>query len=565
VTDSKISREKELQQGEEWAGILSILTTPLFLQFMQRPEKIIGFFTGNQWGKNVNIMKHYVVRWLGKHPVEAKNLRPWTKIRTYRFCTENMPNDKDEEKASKNTIYPVLKEMIPKRMIKKDITQRSAIMTLFDPQGGPDFYVEFVSYGQELQSQAGVQRASIYIDENCPLSFFEEQLPRLLASDGDIAIGMTPALGHVTWQYERIYEEAGTIIRTPLVVKRYKERFNENVPEIQHNAGKDRDICVFMAATDDNPSYDKLVYEKNSVEVKLVRAGKHPLYKSDADYKVITKDEYIRSKLKILDNEEEDVRRYGIFRQVAGRIFKDFDENIHKLKDTAFPEGVPHNWTHSRGIDYHPHVDWHFGAIAISPQDEAFIYDELKISPEHFVTEQIGRMIAHKGKDYKYLLSKIDPLANETQTNTGLSTVDDLNRLFYEFKREGIGTGGYWTTWDTKGGRGREEIRKRLKNARICGKPFNNRQIHLGREVYLPTLWILPHCKISVEYMKNWRLDEWADRSKLDTKEMKESPTQRYSHMNMVWEALFKEQAFRARREGSVLQSRHTVEQYGRV
>jgi hypothetical protein len=560
------NRDTELQNAEEWAGFFKIITTPTFVKFLSRPEKTIGFFTGNQWGKNVNIMKQYLVRWMGKHPVESKNLRPWTKIRTYRFCAENLPNDKDEEKASKNTIYPVLKEMIPKRMIKKDITQRSATMTLCDPiQGGPDFYIEFVSYGQELQSQAGVQRASIYIDENCPLSFFEEQLPRLLASDGDIIIGMTPALGQVTWQFERIYEEAGTVIRTELVRQRYKTRFNEDFPEIQHNEGKDRDMCVFMAATDDNPFYDQLVYQKNLSEVSLIKAGKHPVYKNIKEYKVITKDEYIKSKLKILDAEEEDVRRYGIFRQVAGRIFKDFEESIHKLKNDAFPEGIPHAWTHARGIDYHPHVDWHFGAMALSPHDEAFIYDELKISPEHYVTEQIGRMIAHKCKDYKYILSKIDPLASETQTNTGLSTVDDLNRLFHEFKRDGIGTGGYWTTWDTKSTRGREEIRKRLKNARLCGRPFNNRQIVMGREVYLPTLWILPNCKGMVEYMKNWRLDEWSDRSKLETKEIKESPMQRFSHYMMVIEALFKEQSFHARSDRPTSALRHTVSQYGRM
>ena len=564
-----MSYESELQNGEEWSELFRILTTPLFVEFMKRPEKIIVLFTGNQWGKNVNIMKSYIARFMGKHPVESKNLRPDTRIRTYRFCSETLPNDPDSSQANRNTIYPVLKSMIPKRLIKKDITQRSPIMTIADPcQGGPDFYVEFVSYGQELQSQAGVQRASVYIDENCPRSFFEEQLPRLLASDGDIVIGMTPALGQVTWQFEHLYEGARTIYRTPLVRERYKKRFNEDFPEIQ-NTGVDSDICVLMAATDDNPYYDELVFKKNQDEEKLVRLGKHPVYKSLGEFKkhIITKDEYIKSKLGILDEESEDVRRYGIFRQVSGRIFKDFDQGIHAGEHIGklFEEkGVPHEWAHFRGIDYHPHVDWHFCALALSPHNECFIYAEVIKSPERYVNAQIAQEIASVCKDYKYILSKIDPLAETTQGNTGLTTVDDLNTLFSEFKREGIGTGGYWTSWDTKSTRGREEIKKRLKNSRLCGRPFNNRRVEMGRETYLPTLWILPHCKVTIDYLKNWRLEEWTNREKLETKEIKETPMQRYSHIPMVIEAIMKEPAFRPRVISNA-PPRHTALQYGRT
>jgi hypothetical protein len=566
----EISNEEssDYQNGEEWGGFFRILNTPVFTEFIHRPEKTIAFFTGNQFGKNVTIMKHYILRWMGEHPIESKNLRPHTKIRTYRFCTETLPNDPDASQANRNTVYPVLKAMIPHRLIKKDITTRSPIMTIADPiQGGPDFYVEFVSYGQELQSQAGVQRCSVYIDENCPYSFFEEQQPRLLASDGDIVIGMTPALGQVTWQYEHLYENARTIYRTPLVRARYKKRFDEDLPEIQHKS-LDSDICVLMAATDDNPFYDFLVYEKNKEEENLILSGKHPLYKSLDEFKVITKDEYITSKLKILDDESEDVRRYGIFRQVSGRIFKDFDQNIHaslQIGKLFEDKGIPHIWVHARGIDYHEHVDWHVGFMALSPQDEAFIYDEVVMSPERNVTSQIAQVIASKSKDYKYLLSKIDPLAMKTQSNTGLSTVDDLNRMFAEFKKDGIGTGGWWTSWDTKSTRGREEIRKRLKNSRLCGVPFNNRQVVMGREIHLPTLWILPNCRIAIEYFKNWRLEEWTDRTKLETKEMKETPMQRYSHLPMVIEALMKEDSFRPKRGEHLIQPRHTALQYGRT
>ena len=36
------------------------------------------------------------------------------------------------------------------------------------------------------------------------------------------------------------------------------------------------------------------------------------------------------------------IRRYGIFKQLSGRIFKDFEFSIHRIDaNEFFPEGVP--------------------------------------------------------------------------------------------------------------------------------------------------------------------------------------------------------------------------------
>ncbi len=51
--------------------------------------------------------------------------------------------------------------------------------------------------------------------------------------------------------------------------------------------------------------------------------------------------------------------------------------------------------------------------------------------------------------------------------------------------------------------------------------------------------------------MHKWRLQEHKDRDARATKEQKESPQEKWSHMNMVWEALFKNDAFRAPRQGA--------------
>jgi hypothetical protein len=548
---------------EPFSGFASIVNTQVFHEFMHRPEKTIAFFTGNQWGKNVNIVRHYIMRLMGWHPIESKNMRPSTKIRKLRFCSEKLPYDPDG--GDSNTVYPIFKRMWPRHLIRKDVTQRRPRLTLIDPQGGPDIEIEFSSYGQDVQAQAGIQLWSCYIDEFCSREFYSEQIPRLLVADGDIVIGMTPALGDVSWQFDELYEKASVFYRTPRVCKRLKYRYNEDHEEFETTANNS-DIAVFMAATDDNPYYDQLVKEKNERELKLISIDRHPLYKKAEDFEPITKSSYIAEKLGFYDEESEDVRRYGIFRQKSGRIFKDFDTRIHVIDpNKLFPDGVPHQWVHGRAIDYHQSTPWHTTFIALSPQDEAFIYEESVLSPERYVTLQICREIAEKSKDYKYALNKIDPLAAQTQTNTGMSTLMDVNRIFPELKRDGLGTGGYWTTWDTKSTRGREEVRKRINNSRKCGSPFNNRQIVNGREIYLPTIWIFSNCRETIDSLKNWRLEAWSDRSKLETKDPKETPMQRYSHICTAIECLFKEAGFRPRADNIHAEpQRRTAAQYGR-
>ena len=552
--------EREALRAElaPWDGYLSIATTPAYIELMQRPEKLICFFTGNQWGKNVNIVKHYIDRIRGKHKVEFKNMRPGTVHRVIRFCSETLPNDPDG--GDRNTIYPVLKRLLPKWMIKKDVTQRRPMMTLMDPQGGPDIFVEFVSYGQDVQAGAGVQRFSVYIDENCPKTFFDEQIPRLLASDGDLVMGMTPALGSVTWQMEELFEQASAIRRSPRVRARLKERFGEDYPEWQ-TTDSGSDIAVFMCATDDNPYYDELVKEKNAKSRALLEASQPPPYILGVDYKPLTKEEYITSKLGFYDADSEDVRRYGIFRQVAGRMHKDFSPAIHVIDSNKyFPEGVPHGWCHGRGIDYHQSTPWHCTFIAISPQDEAFVYDEVVMSPERYITKEICHAIIEHSKDYKYDVSRIDPLASQMQVNTGISTIQDVNNIFHDQKREGIGTGGYWLAWDTKSTRGREEVRKRIKNSLLCGKPFNNKG---ERGENLPTIWFFNNCNITIDSMKNWRHDETRQQS-LETKDPKESFIQKYSHICMAIECLFKEQGFRAKAEYRSQGRPSSANSYGR-
>ncbi len=532
--------ERDIQSLNELEGWLEYENTIVLKWLLNSPCKITCLYVGNQYGKNETVIMDYWYRMQGIHPNPHKNFTPDKKIRVVRFASENLPGE-SEDIETKNTQYPVLKRRFLPRWIKKDITARKPVVTCKPHLGGKPIQFEFVSYGQSTQSQAGVQRLSIWIDESAPQDFFQEQIPRLLAADGDLIMTFTPVPGSIGWEFDELYERARVFYRTPAVIQRIYERTGERLPVVEHTNSKD-DICVIMAATDDNPIYAKLAAEKSK------RLG----------YTITAKD-YIDEMFSIYDDEDViDARRYGLFRQLSGKIFKGFVEKTHVISaEKYFPEGMPHDWKHFRGIDWHESTPWACGWIAVSPQDEIFIYNEFNPSPEKMITTEIMRVIATRSQDYRFDLNLVDPLSSKIQPNTGISSLEDMNRIMAHYKREGIGTGGYWQVWDTKSHKGRDEIRKRLANSVKVGRPFNNVVNIEGKTQKLPTIWVLDNCRQTILSLKNWRREEWANRAANSGKEEKETPQQKWSHFCTMLEGLMKRpEVFQARFHNSTARAR---------
>jgi len=536
----------EIQQLNAFSGFLSFKYTWAFKKFINCAQKVLLLIYGNQGGKTSGTAFNYVLRILGYHPIPEKNVvyyecenghtvspykMPTDSIclkchkdlklhkrssRVFRFCSQTLPGQSantDEEGHSaevKNTQYPEFKKWLPPSLIKKDITARNASMVIKDIYGGPDILVEFISYNQSTQSTAGVQRLSIWCDESPTVEFYEEQLPRLIAEDGDIIFTYTP-VDRSSWLFDEFYQKAEIYYRSKAVCD-YLAAEGTEVPA-EEKIDTSYSIAVIMAATDDNPT----------LKISAIDA----MFNHIDDPAVIS------------------IRRYGIFKQLSGRIFKDFDYNAHVIDANKwFPEGMPYDWVHARGIDFHPQTPWACGLIALSSTNEAFIWGELNISPERYTTREIAHELAIKSRDYKFRLSLVDPLSQATKKDN-VTIKDDLNTEFRRLKAEGIGTGGYWQSWDTKGEKGRDAIRERLKNSLEVKYPYNNKVIKDGKIIHLPTLWILSSCPLAAKFMRNWRWMEWADARSYMTKDAKNQPEQKWSHMNMVWEAIFKESSFR--------------------
>lgn len=563
----------------DFAPFLSFQQTWAFKEFISLPHKIIGLFTGNQAMKTSSISYQYVLRILGYHPIAWKNVlyfrcpkghtysiqtkpkdnictRVWPSgnvcarpitinergSRIFRFASEVLPGDKDttgddgsgQSKEIKNAQYPEFKKWLPKFLIKKDITFRNPSMSIADPnQGkvfdgltykGGDIVIEFVSYSQTVQSGAGVQRMSVWEDEEAPYQFHEEQIPRLIAEKGDVIISLTPA-NHITWTYDEIFERAERYIRTESIVAFLKSQGQHDTTQLEITDVVNKDIAVIQASTYDNPTFTKQMVDQM-----------HESY-DDPDVRAI--------------------RTYGIFKQVSGRIFKDFNFRIHYIDGRRwFPEGIFHEYRHARLIDYHEHNPWACSFVALSPQNEMFVYNEYSPSPEKMVTREIVNYLAGLSEDYKYEIDLIDPLANKTQTNTGTTVVQDMNNVFWELKREGHCTGGYFDVWDTKNTIGRDRLRERLKNSIKAETPFNNQVIDEKGKRYLPTIWIFNSCRETARSLKQWSLETWADKNHLFTKDRKEAAQQKHSHYCTALEAVLKDDRFRPRAQRHMFNQR---------
>jgi hypothetical protein len=446
----------------------------------------------------------YVMRVLGIHPVEEKNRL----AKQIRCLSSSLPESSDAAEQD-NTQYLELKKMIPPEMIIKDITARSKVLVVASPTHGKSYF-EFMSTKQELQDTGKVQRCSLWEDEEPPKPFREESRRRLLTRGGDEIITLTPING-LSYLYDDVWNKKGYIWRSDTICEAL------GMPREEYIKEGDPNIACVQIATDDNPIMSKEVVDLN--------------FSSE-------------------DPDEILVRRYGVFKQIAGRVHKAFNDSVHVIDyNKYFPNDIPYEWTHARGIDYHEsRIPWSVGWVSISPDDEWFVWQEFHPAidgPRAMNTWEISKSIVRRSGDYYYLANLIDPLANKKQANTLFSVTDDLNRYFEQLRVDhGMGTPTLWEGWDTKDTKGYNEIRARMKNSLKVKTPFNNIYREKGEKKTLPTIWF---CNVPrfVRSIKLWSYEEWATPTSRAVNDPKSKRQEKNSHDNMVLEALAKDQRLR--------------------
>lgn len=448
----------------KYENLLSYQMHDTALKYITSPAHTRTIFKGNQGGGTGTCMYDAALRLLSIHPVAERNILN----KPIRMVSKVVPGDENDEQ---NQQYVELRRLLaPMDIITKKITARSKVLGVKNITGaGPDHQVEFMASTQELDAFMSVQRSAYYQDEEIERIKFDESCIRLLKEGGDVSISVTPAKG-LDWMFDSLWRRARKIYRSKIICDRHNLKREEQTDS-------KADIEVFCWSTDDNP--------------------------------VMTPEGIDRIMEGIDDPDELAMRRDGIFRQVSGRIYKSFDEKIHKVKfDDVFDAALFRMYWNYRIIDYHPTKPWYVSWVVISPRNEWFVWNELVAKHDNRVTLELRDQIKTEsllGEDEEFnRCTLIDPLSTVKQGNTGFSTFDDLSMGDLGLRR--------LTSADTKNTQGRMNIKMRLKNSLICGIPGNNIAKNSLTDsrygIYLPTIWILDNCKGHIEHLKSWRLKE---------------------------------------------------------
>lgn len=477
------------------------IKTPHLRKILKLKHKTIFVTSGNRGGKTSNVALDRVLGILGLHPNPERNRLS----RKIRCLSSSLPEVADPD-AQDNAQYIELKKLLPYENILKDITARSQAMTISGHQG--KHYIDFKSTKQDVQDTGKVDIDCLWVDEEPTKDHWNEGRARLVQSDGLTFLTLTPING-ISWTYDEVYMKASYIWRSDAICDALglaqEERFDTG----------NKDVAVVQMATDDNPTLTLEAIER------LLEAYDDP--------------------------DEIAVRRYGVFKQISGRVHKGYDPHIHYISfDKYFPNGIPYEWNHVRGIDYHEsRIPWSVLWLSASLDDEWFLHREFHPAidgPKAYTTEEICLNIVRNSGDFYYLFNLIDPLAKKKQANTGFSVVEDMNRIFDQIRQnDGLGTPSYWEAWDTKDTKGRDEVRKRLKNAAMIGKPFSNVKRKNGMVTKKPTFWICDTCPETHKSFKRWSYGEWATSTTKQINEPQQKPQQKFSHDPITVECLAKD------------------------
>lgn len=184
-----------LQKAAQFPGIESYVPHDSQEKFHRSEAKEKLYIGGNRSGKTVGSVAESVFRATGKHPYR-QNLPVPSRGRVVAV---------DIEDGIKKIVLPEFMKWMPPSLLKNgsfedSYDKQSRTLTLTNSS-----FVEFMSYEQEVEKFAGTSRHWCYFDEEPPEDIFNECLMRLVDTDGDYWIAMTPLL-EMSWTVDRIYE-----------------------------------------------------------------------------------------------------------------------------------------------------------------------------------------------------------------------------------------------------------------------------------------------------------------------------------------------------------------------
>lgn len=243
--------------------------------------------------------------------------------RTFRFASGSLPMEGEDtyhKKGAmkrqmmgvdsglevKNTQHPAFRKIFPSYLIYKDCTTRVKNMVLTDIYQRGFIIIEYTSFKQSLVTKTGQGRMSVWGDEQMSEEEVSDAKARVVFEKGDIILTCTPIptpSSHLSFYYNEYYEKAAVYYRTDSVRKKMEEVYGKKLKNVERTDSK-MSCAVFQASSYDNPLIDR----------------------REVDALMLTHDDPIMNEIKV----------FGLFKQLSGKIFPNFDYNVHTYTDDVF-------------------------------------------------------------------------------------------------------------------------------------------------------------------------------------------------------------------------------------
>lgn len=307
---------------------------PIMEIFHSSTAQTRAIFGGNRSGKTYSTILEASMCFIGEAPKSIKSIIPSHRINPknrIRVCTVDYPNN------FMKVVWELIQVLIPSEFIKDVIKEQGRVKAITNHYGG---FIEFMQYEQDVKKFQGSSRHLIIYDEEPPISIRDENLMRLVDTNGEEIFGLTPVSEidkPVIWIYDELFDKAGRVVEKDYETKIIIDNINpQGNPRIE----------VFFANI-----FDNIAINKESAESILSRFPK----------------------------EERLVREKGHFMMMSGRVYKEYSDTIHLIDDFDWwskPEDV------SLYIAIDPHPRTPHAALFLIVRRDGFtaIVDELFLS-----------------------------------------------------------------------------------------------------------------------------------------------------------------------------------------
>lgn len=333
------------------------------------------FIGGNRSGKTVANILECIWRITKTHPFRPELNEIEGQIRGRLVCVSFVD-------GLQKIILPLFKQWIPKKFLISrswDKSWNNYLRTLTLADGS---FIEFMSYDQELEKFAGTSRHFVSFDEEPPKTVWEECLLRIVDTDGDWWISMTPVEG-LTWVFEEIY-------------KPWKD-------------GERDWTLVLQVSMDDNP------HLKSNAKERILRN-----LSNDAD---------------------RAARKEGSFVEIKGLVYKKFDSHVHIRENFQLSESMRIYTSLDTGWAHPAAWLWH----AVSMSGHIVTFHEI-VESERTVESLAAEVHSYESSVLGPLGMEVfvrtgDPAMLQTKEHTGTSIVGEYAKHDIFIGVEGVPKG----------------------------------------------------------------------------------------------------------------------------